>query len=159
MNKTIKNIIIALSFLIAVIPFNVYSGEIDLEIKGIHLGMKEKDVLSKLSNKHITIGGVEGTTRQQYDADGGLAFFAFSFTLDGFQNVYKAVNSKYPLRCEKDVVKNAMNATFERTTCLWESSVASLILDNNRNSINDASLLFASKKFVKQQQDYIKNDI
>jgi hypothetical protein len=129
-----------------------------LEIKGLKIGMTEKEAYDK-SIYGFTIGGV--SPKNPIDLkyhDGKLDRLSFVFTPEGFNAVLEAVKSKYPsLKCNNSSVSNAMGASFQQMICMLESPEATLIIRRFTTSIDTSTLTLTSQRFFDEQDKYKNN--
>ena len=135
---------------------------IDIEIKGIRIGMTKAELHQLHSDlKGFTVAGV----RSKYEhvplglryRDDLLDQVAFYFHSTGFRQVLEALKEKYPtLACETNNVSNAMGATFEQQKCSLEDANSVLHLSRFVNDTRTSGLTLMSKKSLQEQIDKSK---
>ena len=127
---------------------------VDIEIKGLKVGMEHKDFMQAMSESDaaggFTIGGVLLTNykKQPYVefVDDKVATLYFKFDSANFDAVFDAVKSKYPsIRCERSEIQNRMGASFQQIECQLSSINGLMTLSRYSGSISDGSIYMASR--------------
>lgn len=152
---------LVLSLLVASVSWPAMaSGEVML--KGIYIGMPEQEYMFLVPGRS---GGYGGTTSRPSGSftladirgwanaefkDGVLVFWAFEYGSSNHEQMRDALQSKYPLKCNRSVVQNNMGASFDQESCNYASGDSLLTLDRYSSNINESSLLLASREYLRE---------
>ncbi len=132
-----------------------------IAIKGMFIGMTTKQYIAQ-PKVEPTIGGVRpksefGDGFELEWAGGELEALTFVFNPAGFDEVVRAVKSKYQRLTGTDSrVQNRAGATYSQTSCLLKQAGASLFIQRYSGDLDTSTLKLQSdaalERFLKHQQ-------
>ena len=131
-----------------------------IEIKGLYLGMPESEAEQKIDvapPDKFTIAGVpskyENTNARLDFHESKLDEFMFFFDSGSFDDVLRAVKSKYPaLQCAGSTVSNAMGASFKQVNCILQDHIGTLTLDRFVSDISTSVLCLTSHRKDRERE-------
>lgn len=172
--------ILALMALTTASVFAVSAQPIEVEIKGLKIGMPEMEILQKFSNfDEFTIAGVRGyhigyvlapglrsicmdrcfsergarPLSIRFDDQGGLEYWQFSFASPQFGQIKAAVKEKYPSAvCYESVLVNGYGAQFQQETCTVEDDISLLSIRRYSSDRNKGMLDVTAKKVIERMK-------
>lgn len=150
------SILIALTFIIIFQSAVVFG--LELEIKGIRLGMTETEVQEKMDSNlvgYITIAGVRSKYPVGFEYyNGKLDHLTILFDSNEFETIAEAVKAKYPqIKCNTGKVTNGYGASFTQKFCELKGKTGELILFKFLDTIETSCLSLKSNRLIKQNSD------